>query len=441
MKGLGANLKAARLRSGKTLAEVSGLVGGHCHTWLDKIERDEREITLPDLLAAARVLDTDLGTLLKGTGVHEEEFGCIAPVPALTDLDGPWNVAGALSALWVISREEDDMGDKKFITAKGANLAFSAEQMLRAPEVIDASRIAGRRVTHPMVDTVELLTVQLRAIDNQIGGPRVTYREPLRYVHTLLEGTYDDGVGRRLYQVAAELLRLCGWVAYDSEKHARAQRDWVAGLKMAKVAGDTGMGAHIVASMAGLASKSGQAPAAVSLSETAMEHYSGASPKVLARLHLQTAKAYASVRRTNDTLRELSMAEDQVSRFDAPGTPEWASWLDEGVVSSDVGWCLARLGQHRRGIEQIQRGITLHQEFPRDVALFQARLAVAAMSMKKPDLDLATAAANDAMDLLEGQVTSPRCVGEISDYARLAASHWRHPETKHTVARAKSLAS
>ncbi len=434
----GENVRRWRERRGMEVSTLAGLVG-HKRAWLWEIETGRTRLEkIGDVLAICRVLKVSLDTLCNGSGLTAEESHALSPVPALTGLDVPWTAWGALSALREITEDEVKGMDRRGFLV--ATTAAATHGMLVAPAVADVSRTGGAsKVTDAVIDAIEQTIVSLRALDNQLGGPRVVYRDPLRIVRDLLaNGTYTDRIGRRLHAVAAELLRLCGWVAYDSNDVGRAQRYWVAGAKQAKVAGDTAMGAHIIASLANLSRKASDFGSAVAQAEDAKMHYSGESPKVKARLHLQAAMCYASVGDRLRCQRDLGAAEDLVPRFGDP-SPEWASWIDDGVVANDAGQCYAKLRDTRRGVEYLQRGLAKHQGFPRDEALFHAHLAVAAAADRKPDLDLAVSAANSAMDLLDGIVVSPRCFGEVREAGALIYPWRQKAEVKQTLARIRSL--
>lgn len=433
----GENVRRWRERRGMEATTLAELIG-HRRDWLWRIETGRSPLEkVTDVLAVCRALGVSLDTLCSESGLTAEENHALSPVPALTGLDVPWTAWGALSALRAITEDEVRGMDRRGFLV--ATTAAATHGMLATPAVADVSRTGGSQVTDAVIDAIERTIVSLRALDNQLGGPRVAYRDPLRIVRDLLtNGAYSDRIGRRLHAVAAELLRLCGWVAYDSNDPGRAQRYWVAGAKHTKVAGDTAMGAHVIASLASLTLKRNDFGSAISQAEDAQMHYAGESPKVKARLHLQTAKCHAAMGDLLRCQRELSAAEDLVSGFDDP-SPEWASWIDEGVVSTDAGECYTRLRDTRRGVEYIQRGLTKHQGFPRDEALFHARLAVAAAAGRKPDLDLAVSAANAAMDLLDGIVVSPRCVGEVREAGALIHPWRQQPAVKATLARIRSL--
>jgi transcriptional regulator with XRE-family HTH domain len=437
---LAINIAKARHRAGLSQHQAANLCG-RSGGWLGKIEAGERGVgPWANLVLLSRVLNVSMATLCEGTGITEKDFEGVQPVSAVSGLEVPWTTTGAVSALLAITEDEDQMNRRGFLAASGIVIATATHQALDAPAVADVGRLGGgTQVTDAMIDTIVRAISALRDLDNQLGGPRVSYRDPLRAVRDLIRnGTYTDRIGRRLYSVAAELLRLCGWVSYDSNDVPGAQRYWLAGLRQAKVSGDTAMGAHTMASLASLTLKNDDPRSAVAQAQNALAHYSGQSPKVKARLHLQLAKCYAATHDANRCLRELAAAEDLVSRFNEPA-PDWASWIDGGVVANDAGLCYADLQDTRRGIEHLQRGLRLHQGFPRDEALFNAHLAITAASGRQPDLDLVVTAATASMDLLESVVVSPRCVGEVRDAASRVSSWSQRPAVRQMIERARAL--
>ena len=55
----------------------------------------------------------------------------------------------------------------------------------------------------------------------------------------LLRGPFqDDRVARRLFSAVADLAQLAGWMSYDLQLHATAQRYFLLGMHLAKDAGD-----------------------------------------------------------------------------------------------------------------------------------------------------------------------------------------------------------
>src|SRR5262249_42361454 len=75
-------------------------------------------------------------------------------------------------------------------------------------------------------------------------------QEDLRLVTEMLDNaSYTEDVGRRLYAVTAEFARLAGWLAYDSNEEAFAQRYFMGRLRAAHSSGDRAVGANILGFM------------------------------------------------------------------------------------------------------------------------------------------------------------------------------------------------
>src|SRR5262249_33231575 len=152
----------------------------------------------------------------------------------------------------------------------------------------------------------------------------------LTYATWLLDHhSYTDTVGRRLYSSAGELMRLAGWLSFDAGDHGRAQRYWHTALYAAHAAGDRALGANIIGFMScqskDLHNRSRQA---VTLAETALAGYCGASPRVAAILLLRAAEALATTKAATDCQRNIDQAFEQLTTISpaAPGDPAWSYW-------------------------------------------------------------------------------------------------------------------
>lgn len=91
----------------------------------------------------------------------------------------------------------------------------------------------SRRVGQEDLDRLAANRVQLKALDNRVGGAAVL---PLltsylrRDVVPLLHGRYTDTTGRRLMAVTAQLVLDAGWAAYDANAQPFARRCMLAAL-------------------------------------------------------------------------------------------------------------------------------------------------------------------------------------------------------------------
>jgi len=220
----------------------------------------------------AHILSSRLGGTIDagdlGWSVRESDVLC---VPADTGLVLPWTARGALAAAAEVM-DDIPMDRRIFIGLTGGALTTPALDWLLAQPVSDATGIAGRRLQETHVRSVEELTAHLRRMDDQFGGGAVLnlVRAQVRYVVDLLRDySYTSEVGTRLHAAAAELLRLAGWLSFDSGRQADAQRYWLAALHSSHAANDRAVGANILGFMSCQAKDLGQYGDAIKLSEAA----------------------------------------------------------------------------------------------------------------------------------------------------------------------------
>ena len=256
-------------------------------------------------------------------------------------------------------------------------------------------------------------------MDDQVGSGTLLYlvRAHLRHVVGLLEQRrYPDSVGRRLYATAGELMRLGGWLSFDSGQHPQAQRYWVAALHAAHAAGDRALGANVVGSMSLQAKDLGQLRESVTLAETARAGYPGATTRVAAICDLRAAEAYACDRATTDCRHALDSAFDRLG--DAPsssGKPCWCYWLDEAQAHAMAGFCYLRLQDWGRARQHLRTALRLQDlSCAREGSLRHILLATTYLRQDQPEVDHAVSLASQAVETLTGEVDSARCVGHLA---------------------------
>lgn len=252
-----------------------------------------------------------------GEPVTPEMMGWPVPgvwqyVPADDGLGQLWTGRGAVAALAEVVNA-DAMDRRHFLALTGVTLTSAAHQWLLDPVRV-ATSLQGKRVDHALVDGLESLAETRRRMDDAIGGGTLlpSVREDLRLVTAMLDkAAYTDEVGCRLYAVAAELGRLAGWLAYDSDRHATAQRYWLAALRAAHSSGDRATGANILGLMSSQAASAGSPRDAVVLAESALHVDRQLTPAVAALLHNRLAFGAARAgdaatsRRAQDRAGEL----------------------------------------------------------------------------------------------------------------------------------------
>jgi len=308
------------------------------------------------------------------------------------------------------------MDRRVFLGLTGSALTAPALDWLLAQPVNDLHGFKGRRIHEAHVDSIEELTAHLRRMDDQFGGGAVLnlVRAQVRYVVDLLrDHSYTEGVGARLHGAAAELLRLAGWLSFDSGHQPQAQRYWLAALHSAHAANDRAAGANILGFMSCQAKDLELYDDAIKLSEAARRGYSGTSPRVKAILNLRAAQAYAQLREVTTCRAAIDSAYESL-RDTTPDTndPSWAYWLDEAQANEQIGYCYLRLEDWGRARGHLRTALRLQgNPDTREGALRQALLAITYARQGEPEH--ACEAGIRASDILAKDVDSDRCVGHI----------------------------
>lgn len=393
----------------------------------------------PDLIAAlftaelARpVTPADLGWATASTGPL---------LPADSGIQGPWTTEGALRAIAAVT-DADPMQRRLFLALTGTAITAPAHQWLLAAHVSSLAHTGGTRIGPTTVDEIDTMTASLRRMDDQLGGgPLLTMvRAHLRHVLYLLRHAgYDDTTGRRLHASAAELLRLAGWLCFDTSQHARAQRYWIAALRTAHTAGDRALAANILGFMSCQAKDIGQPREATLLADTAISGYPGASGRVSAILNLRAAEAHAVAGSAINTRRAIDAAFTHLTTPTA-GAPDWSYWLDETHAHGQAGYCYLRLGQHTDARRHLREALRVGDgNDSREGALRYTLLATTYARQPDPDIDHTLHLAGHAVELLTDQVTSTRVVGHLSTLLTDLTPYRRRSDVRELGDRVRSL--
>jgi tetratricopeptide (TPR) repeat protein len=336
-------------------------------------------------------------------------------VSAASGLEIPWTAAGAVHAAVEVG-ETNIMDRRIFLQLTGAALTQPALDWLIAEPADHVQSTIGRRVYPQHVDGIDEMTSHLRRMDDQFGSGAVLelVKSNLRFVVDLLRNhRYDATVGTRLHGAAAELLRLGGWLSFDSGQHAQAQRYWLAALRSAHTAGDRSLGANILGFMSCQAKDLELYAESARLAEAARRGYHGASPRVSAILALRVAEARAQTGEDTDVQSAIDQAYSALR--DTPpeaGEPTWSYWLDEAQVNAQAGYCYTRLSDWPRAQSHLLAALRLQEDsYSREGALRRALLATTYANQGDPEQ--ACEVGNRAIDILADDVDSDRCVGHV----------------------------
>ncbi|MFF8729716.1 hypothetical protein ACF073_24970 [Streptomyces sp. NPDC015171] len=294
--------------------------------------------------------------------LFSERFGCVVSIedlglraarqsPAASGVDLPWTGPQTVALLGEFSRSDLMLARRGFL---GTSLALSAgpsliEPMQRwlvptptapvppepEPALLDPRRPG--RLSKPELDLLESTTQMFRQWDAQCGGGlrRKAVVGQLHEVTDLLQEPQPAATTRKLFQVAAELAELAGWMSYDVGLQPTAQKYFVLALHAAKEAGDKPLGSYILSSMSRQMIHLGRPEDALELIHLAQYGSRDcASPRTQAMLYAMEARAYANMGQPGKTKRAVRMAEDtfaDADEWDEPD-PDWIRFFSEAEL-------------------------------------------------------------------------------------------------------------
>ncbi|CAM5372170.1 transcriptional repressor NsdA [Streptomyces fumanus] len=286
-----------------------------------------------------------------GVVVSVEDLGLRTgrPAPSATGVDLPWTAPQTVALLSEFSRSDLMLARRGFL---GTSLALSAGPSLIEPmqrwlvpspsapaadaEPVPTTRARGK-LSKPELDLLESTTVMFRRWDAQCGGGlrRKAVVGQLHEVTDLLQEPQPGPTRAKLFQVAAELAELAGWMSYDIGLQPTAQKYFVLALHAAKEAGDRPLGSYVLSSMSRQMIHLGRPDDALELIHLAQYGSRDcASPRTQAMLYAMEARAYANMGQPGRCKRAVRMAEDtfaEAGDWDEPD-PDWIRFFSEAEL-------------------------------------------------------------------------------------------------------------
>ncbi|WP_028924734.1 helix-turn-helix domain-containing protein [Pseudonocardia acaciae] len=288
-----------------------------------------------------------------------------------------------------------------------------------SPVVVHTS--AGRRVGAELAGEVEARVVELRHLDDVVGGGDlfpVVQRELVDVRGLVGSASFDERTGRRLLTAVGELAQLAGWVASDAGEYLAAQGLYLGGVSAASAAGDRGLAGQLLSSLSYQVANVGDPADAVLLARSAVKGAEEASPVVRALLWERVAWACARSRDRDGALRALDAVD---AAYDGRSLgipePEWVYWLDRKEIDVMAGRCLIELGDPTAAEPLLTNAIAGYQaEHTREVALYRSWLAEA--YARAGVLDAAREVITSARRSAE-EINSARLHARVGDVERL----------------------
>lgn len=278
-----------------------------------------------------------------GRPVTPADIGMQRHAPATTSVPLPQAVERS-TALW-----RGDQRDKAGGTpATGADAVAPVWEWENPPHDLDVARVGHRQVDTVDVQRLRQLRARYQEMYRRVGGVPVRPRLLAAlndHAAPLLRDTYDNQLGRELFRAAGGLAALAGVCAYDADEQGLAQKYLFGALRMAKASGDKKFGAYVVALMSTQALHNNQPQLVVQYAEAALRAARGhLGPALAADLHSLAGKAYARMGESDGCQDHMRQSELVAARIDHGDEPDEASYIQPGLIETQVAEALRRLG-------------------------------------------------------------------------------------------------
>lgn len=249
-----------------------------------------------------------------------------------------------------------------------------------SPSAIQSA--AGRRVGASLIEQLENRVIELRHLDDMIGGRDLypVVRKELSDVEELVRSSsYPEPIGKRLLIVVGELAQLAGWVASDAGRYAEAQHVYLDGVSAAREADDRTLAAQLLSSLSYQMANVGNPQDAALLARSAARGADNAPPAAHALLLEREAWASARSHDRVATRRALDAVDyAYANRSSDIAEPEWVYWLNRNEIDIMAGRCLIELGNPVDAEPLLTRAIgSYDKNHAREVALYLTWLAEA----------------------------------------------------------------
>lgn len=369
---------------------------------------------------------------------------------------GPWTSAAqvmrtslaaivdVMSELW---RWEVDATRRRLLSTLPLVPAFVSEWLLDW-SLGESDEALARSGPGPSVGEgdIQRLREALQAftqMDHQFGGGLVrgaVIDYLANQVHPLLTGRYTSKIGAELMSVAAGIVRLAGWEAFDLGRQGLAQMQFGQALRLAKAGEDQLTAAWILAAMAQQMCDLRAPESALRLALAARNagKAAHAGPRVTALLAIREARAVSVGVMMADTRdqhgakrveRLISQAETMFASATAyDDEPAWIKSFGEAELTAEAGHCWHMIGEQNRAAacaELALRGFG--SRFARSAQFNTVHLAQAALY--RSDLDHSLDLARKAVPMANA-LTSARAFQLIQSFDHELDAHACEPQVR-----------
>ncbi|MGW3993930.1 helix-turn-helix domain-containing protein [Amycolatopsis sp. NPDC004772] len=308
------------------------------------------------------------------------------------------------------------------------------EELLRVSSVSTAVDLRNKpQAGEGEVATIQAMATAFQVADRKVGGGRI-YSTVVSYLQTEISPRLfdpaSDVLGERLFEAAASLTEIAGWMAHDSGRDQQAKRHFSQSYRLVKAADHPALLANISASMSHLAGQLHQAEDAVRIAQIGLTHAQRGPgrQRLTARLHAMTARGFAMQGDLDASRRALMDAERVLERLHEDTPAEWISQFDEASLAGEAALCYDALGDRRQAERQARRVLELRVgDRVRSRAFGQ--LTLAEVLVGGGEIDEAASLGREVCTAL-GSLTSSRVRSRLTDLKTALMPHRSVPEVQ-----------
>jgi hypothetical protein len=180
-------------------------------------------------------------------------------------------------------------------------------------------------------------------VDQRLGGGYARLHYVNQVVLPLLQGSYNDTIGRELMAAMARLCDLCGYMSWDSGRQGLAQRYFIQALRLDQASGNRALGAHILADMTTQAHSLGDAAQALDLASAGLDC---GSPLTEARCATWQGRAHALRGDQRACAQACSVAERALDRAVPADERLWFKFFTPEHMTHEMLRMASDLGRH-----------------------------------------------------------------------------------------------
>lgn len=396
--------------------------------------RQPSTATMTDIIAVLH--------LHRGLRLTPADLGWDRPARRSHALDDPYAVT---ARELLLASQGDDMKRRKFVLLTGSAVTACALDLLLPEAESLQPALNGDRVSQSLLANIETSVRRSRELDDTEGSrPALLWAGGLWSLlsQIVTRCSYGDTEGRQLHRLYIEMSETYGWMLFDAAEHARAQRVYLTGLRVAREASpDPALHqatANLLASTAYQESWLGHHTEAATLIATAATRNPDTLPNRVRAVIAQREITIAGRRGDIDGVERASAhAHEQLQDASHDDQPWWTQWLTPTAVDGATGraWLALRKPDHATSY-LTQRANTATNAYPRDRLLALCDLANA--RLRAGDPIAACEPLDHALDVAT-TVDSPRVSTYLQDVVRqLRDARCTHPQARDVLMKAAS---